>query len=84
MEDKIQTVLVESSQITFTLKDGVEVELPQNETQENTTSQTQELMESLMPTRQQAPNEPVQYVTIRLASVTDDELHEPADPVPQH
>ena len=74
VEDKIQTVLVESSQITFTLKDGVEVQLPQNETQENTNSQTQELMQSLMPTRQQAPNEPVQYVTIRLASVTDDEL----------
>ena len=74
VEDKIQTVLVESSQITFTLKDGVEAQLPQNETQENTNSQTQELMQSLMPTRQQAPNEPVQYVTIRLASVTDDEL----------
>ena len=64
VEDKIQTVLIESSQITFTLKEGVEVELPQSE-QSDTGSQTQELMQSLIPTRQQDPSEPVQYVTIR-------------------
>ena len=73
VEDKIQTVLIESSQITFTLKEGVEVELPQSE-QSDTSSQTQELMQSLIPTRQQDPNEPVQYVTVRLSGVSDDEL----------
>ena len=57
LEDKIDRVNVESSQITFTLREGVEVELPQDEQQ--STSQTQALMESLMPTRQQDPNEPV-------------------------
>ena len=55
-----------ASQITFTLREGVEVELPQEE--QESTSQTQELMQSLMPTRQQDPNEPVQYVTIPLSA----------------
>jgi len=73
VEDKIQTAVIDSSQITFTLKDGVEVELPQSE-QSDTSSQTQELMQSLIPTRQQDPNEPVQYVTVRLSGVSDDEL----------
>ena len=73
VEDKIQAAVIDSSQITFTLKEGVEVELPQSE-QSNTGSQTQELMQSLIPTRQQDPNEPVQYVTVRLANVLDDEL----------
>ena len=73
VEDKIQTAVIDSSQITFTLKDGVEVELPQSE-QSYTSSQTQELMQSLIPTRQQDPNEPVQYVTVRLSGVSDDEL----------
>ena len=73
VEDKIQAAVIDSSQITFTLKEGVEVELPQSE-QSNTGSQTQELMQSLIPTRQQDPNEPVQYVTVRLANVSDDEL----------
>ena len=73
VEDKIQTAVIDSSQITFTLKDGVEVELPQSE-QSDTSSQTQELMQSLIPTRQQDPNEPVQYVTVRLSGVLDDEL----------
>ena len=72
VEDKIDKVNVEASQITFTLREGVEVELPQEE--QESTSQTQELMQSLMPTRQQDPNEPVQYVTVRLANVSDDEL----------
>ena len=73
VEDKVQTAVIDSSQITFTLKDGVEVELPQSE-QSDTSSQTQELMQSLIPTRQQDPNEPVQYVTVRLSGVSDDEL----------
>ena len=73
VEDKIQTAVIDSSQITFTLKDGVEAELPQSE-QSDTSSQTQELMQSLIPTRQQNPNEPVQYVTVRLSGVSDDEL----------
>ena len=72
-EGKIYRANVESSQITFTLKEGVEVELPQSE-QSDTSSQTQELMQSLIPTRQQDPNEPVQYVTVRLSGVSDDEL----------
>ena len=72
VEDKIDKVNVEASQITFTLREGVEVELPQEE--QESTSQTQELMQSLIPTRQQDPNEPVQYVTVRLANVSDDEL----------
>ena len=78
VEDKIQTVLIESSQITFTLKEGVEVELPQSE-QSDTGSQTQELMQSLIPTRQQDPSEPVQYVTIRPDSLTDDSLNDLLD-----
>ena len=78
VEDKIQTVLIESSQITFTLKEGVEVELPQSE-QSDTSSQTQELMQSLIPTRQQDPSEPVQYVTIRPDSLTDDSLNDLLD-----
>ena len=73
VEDKVQTAVIDSSQITFTLKEGVEVELPQSE-QSDTSSQTQELMQSLIPTRQQDPNEPVQYVTVRLSGVSDDEL----------
>ena len=73
VEDKVQTAVIDSSQITFTLKDGVEAELPQSE-QSDTSSQTQELMQSLIPTRQQDPNEPVQYVTVRLSGVSDDEL----------
>ena len=73
VEDKIQTAVIDSGQITFTLKEGVEVELPQSE-QSDTSSQTQELMQSLIPTRQQDPNEPVQYVTVRLSGVSDDEL----------
>ena len=72
VEDKIDKVNVEASQITFTLREGVEVELPQEE--QESTSQTQELMQSLMPTRQQDPNEPVQYVTIPLSGVDDSEL----------
>ena len=72
VEDKIDKVNVEASQITFTLREGVKVELPQEE--QESTSQTQELMQSLMPTRQQDPNEPVQYVTIPLSGVDDSEL----------
>ncbi len=71
--DEVQTVQLESSQITFTLKDGVELELPQSEQQTNS-SQTQELMESLMPTRQQDAGTPTQYVTIPPAGTTDTEL----------
>ena len=71
-EGKIYRANVESSQITFTLKEGVEVELPQEE--QEAPSQTQELMESLLPTPQEDPEAPVQYVTIRLAGVTDYEL----------
>ena len=78
VEDKIQTAVIDSSQITFTLKEGVEVELPQSE-QSDTGSQTQELMQSLIPTRQQDPSEPVQYVTIRPDSLTDDSLNDLLD-----
>ena len=57
-EGKIYRANVESSQITFTLKEGVEVELPQDEGQKEE-SQTQQLMESLMPTRQQNAGSPL-------------------------
>ena len=71
-DDKVQTALVESSQITFTLKEGVEVELPQAEQEAN--SQTQALMESLMPDRHQGTGASVQYVTIRPENLDDPEL----------
>ena len=74
LEDgKIYRANIESSQITFTLKEGVEVELPQDQQQEGS-SQTQQLMESLMPARQEESQTPTQYVTIRPASTTDYEL----------
>ena len=57
----------------YLLEGHGEAELPQSE-QSDTSSQTQELMQSLIPTRQQDPNEPVQYVTVRLSGVSDDEL----------
>ena len=72
LEDKIQDANVESSQITFTLREGVEVELPQEEQSAN--SSTQALMESIMPERQQETQTPMQYVTIPLSGVDDLEL----------
>ena len=48
VEDKIQEVNVESSQYTFTLREGVTVELPKDES-----SQSQNWMNSLIPSTQQ-------------------------------
>ncbi len=66
VEDKIQKVNVESSQYTFTLREGVTVELPKDES-----SQSQNWMNSLIPSTQQ---EDVKYVTVPLAGVEDPEL----------
>ena len=71
LEDKIQDANVESSQITFTLRDGVEVELPQNE---QTNSESDNLMTSLMPNSQRQTETPTQYVTIPLSGVEDPDL----------
>ena len=67
VEDKIQEVNVESSQYTFTLREGVTVELPRDES-----SQSQNWMNSLIPSAQQ--QEDVKYVTVPLAGVDDTEL----------
>ena len=67
VEDKIQEVNVESSQYTFTLREGVTVELPKDES-----SQSQNWMNSLIPSTQQQEN--VKYVTVPLAGVEDTEL----------
>ena len=67
VEDKIQEVNVESSQYTFTLREGVTVELPKDES-----SQSQNWMNSLIPSTQQ--QEDVKYVTVPLAGVDDTEL----------
>ncbi len=67
VEDKIEHVNVESGQYSFTLKEGVEVELPQQEADE-----TQALMESLIPVARQP--EEVRYITVPLSGVRDDSL----------
>ena len=66
-EDKVDKVNVESSQYTFTLKDGVTVELPE---QQN--SQSQNWMNSIIPSTQK--QEDVKYITVPLANLDDQEL----------
>ncbi len=68
-EDKIDTVNIESSQYTFTLKEGVTVEIPE---QERSTNATQELLNSLVPRPQESTE--IKYVTIPLYGVQDDAI----------
>ena len=70
VEDKIAEVNVESGKYAFTLREGVEVELPEPE-QENSLSQ--ELMNTLLPLQptEQAPSK---YITVPLYGVDDPEL----------
>ena len=68
VEDKIDTVNVEGGQYTFTLRDGVEVELPQEE--ENT---TQDLINSLVPFQPVEKRE-AKFITVPLYGVEDPEL----------
>lgn len=68
-EDKIDTVNIESSQYTFTLKEGVTVEIPE---QERSTNATQELLNSLVPRPQEQTE--TKYVTIPLYGVQDDAI----------
>ena len=67
VEDKIQDVNIESTQYTFTLREGVTVELPQD-----SQNQTDNWMSTLLPAAQQP--EEVKYVTVPLSGVTDLEL----------
>ena len=66
LEDKIQEVNVEASQYTFTLREGVTVELPKDDSSQN-------WMSALVPSTQQPEN--VKYVTVPLAGVDDTELY---------
>lgn len=68
-EDKIDTVNIESSQYIFTLKEGVTVEIPE---QERSTNATQELLNSLVPRPQEQTE--TKYVTIPLYGVQDDAI----------
>lgn len=68
-EDKIDTVNIESSQYIFTLKEGVTVEIPE---QERSTNATQELLNSLVPRPQEQTE--TKYVTIPLYGVRDDAI----------
>ena len=67
VEDKIKEVNVETSQYTFTLREGVTVELPKEES-----SQSESWMNSLIPSTQKP--EDVKYITVPLAGVEDNEL----------
>ena len=67
VEDKIKEVNVETSQYTFTLREGVTVELPKEES-----SQSESWMNSLIPSTQKP--EDVKYITVPLAGVEDSEL----------
>ena len=67
VEDKIQEVNMETGLYTFTLRDGVTVELPQGQS-----DQSQNWMSSLIPSTQK--QEKVKYVTVPLATVNDTEL----------
>ena len=69
-EDKIQQANVESGQITFTLREGVEVELPQQEE----TGGAGGLMNALLPEPPQDETAVTEYVTVRLSGVSDAEL----------
>ena len=68
VEDKIAQVNVESGQYSFTLREGVEVELPE---QEETLAQ--ELMDSLLPF-QPTEQKNSKYITVPLYGVDDPEL----------
>ena len=68
--DKIQQANVESGQITFTLREGVEVELPQQEE----TGGAGDLMNALLPEPPQDETAVTEYVTVRLSGVSDVEL----------
>ena len=68
--DKIQQANVESGQITFTLREGVEVELPQQEE----TGGAGGLMNALLPEPPQDETAVTEYVTVRLSGVSDAEL----------
>ena len=70
VEDKIQQANVESGQITFTLREGVEVELPQQEE----TGGAGDLMNALLPEPPQDEAAVTEYVTVRLSGVSDAEL----------
>ena len=67
VEDKIQEVNMETGLYTFTLREGVTVELPQDQT-----GQDQNWMSSIIPSAQKP--EDVKYVTVPLATVDDTEL----------
>ena len=67
VEDKIKEVNVETSQYTFTLREGVTEELPKEES-----SQSESWMNSLIPSTQKP--EDVKYITVPLAGVEDSEL----------
>ena len=68
--DKIQQANVESGQITFTLREGVEVELPQQEEPGG----AGDLMNALLPEPPQDETAVTEYVTVRLSGVSDVEL----------
>ena len=68
--DKIQQANVESGQITFTLREGVEVEL----TQQEETGGAGDLMNALLPEPPQDETAVTEYVTVRLSGVSDVEL----------
>ena len=65
--DKIQQANVESGQITFTLREGVEVELPQQEE----TGGAGGLMNALLPEPPQDETAVTEYMTVRLSGVSD-------------
>ena len=67
VEDKIQQVNMETGLYTFTLREGVTVELPKDQT-----DQSQSWMSSIIPSNQKP--EDVKYVTVPLATVNDTEL----------
>ena len=68
VEDKIAQVNVESGQYSFTLREGVEVELPKQEE-----STAQKLMDSLLPF-QPTEQKNSKYITVPLYGVDDPEL----------
>ena len=69
LEDKIKEVNVESGQYTFTLREGVTVELPEEES-----DQSDSWMNSLVSSTQKP--EDVKYVTVPLAGVEDTGLYD--------
>ena len=81
MEDKIDKVNVEASQIT--LRSGREWRWNCLRRSRRAPARPQELIAVPDAYPPAGPNEPVQYVTVRLSGVSDDELMT-ADPVPQN